>query len=269
MRILLALSERSESHSTVQFVCNIAQATKAKLVCLFVTPDRREDNSQVVHSEDVRQDLAGYACEFKALSGAPAKTILKEARKGGYDLVVLGARMKMTFAEQLLGSVPQVILAKAPSSVLVVRGHGTEIRRILICTGGKAFAEPAIETGISLARALNAKVTLLHVALALPSMYTGLDGMEEQLSELLQTDTPEARHLRWACERIEEADVDGDLILRRGAVADEILREAMLGKHDLMILGAPLPKRPLTEYFLGDVTKLVLSRAEIPLMVVR
>ncbi len=269
MKILLAISEISKSDTTIRFVSNIAEATKAKLVCLLVTPNKGEDTSRDANLEDLQQELTGYACDFMSLSGAPVKIILQEARKGGYDLVVLGNRMRPTFAEQLLGSVPQVILAKAPSSILVVRGQGIEVRRILICTGGKAFAEPAIETGISLARALKAEVTLLHVTAALPSMYTGLDGMEEQLIEFLQTDTPEARHLRWACERIEEAGVDGELLLRRGAVTDEILREAMMGKHDLMILGAPLPKRPLADYLLGDVTKLLLSRAEIPLMVVR
>ena len=269
MKILCALSEDFRSDNTVRFACNLAQATKAELVCLYVTQEKGDGPSRDADLENVRKKLTGSACDFKSLSGAPVKTILKETRKGEYDLVVLGARMRMTFVEQILGSVPQLVLAKAPSSVLVVRGQGTEVKRILICTGGKAYAEPAIETGISLARSLQAKVTLLHVTIALPSMYTGLDGMEEQLSEFLQTDTPEARHLRWACKRIEEAKVDGELLLRRGAVTDEILREAVMGEHDLMILGAPLPKRPLAEYFLGDVTKLVLSRAEIPLMVVR
>ena len=269
MKILLALSEESTSDTTLRFACTIAQAANAELVCLQVAPDRGGESPPEANFTGVRQTLTDLACECKTIAGAPGKTILQEAREGGYDLVVLGAPTKTTLADQLLGSVPQMVLAKAPSSVLVVRGQGSEVRRILICTGGKAFAEPAIETGISLARALKAEVTLLHVTAALPSMYTGLDGMEEQLIEFLQTDTPEARHLRWACERIEEAGVDGELLLRRGAVTDEILREAMMGKHDLMILGAPLPKRPLADYLLGDVTKLLLSRAEIPLMVVR
>jgi nucleotide-binding universal stress UspA family protein len=269
MLILLAIGGSSKPDTTARFARKIAQATEAKVVILHVVAVPNENQAVEQNVEKAQQILEGLEVESKTSVGSPAEEIIREAQEGAYDLIIMGANEKPTFAEHLLGSVAHVVLAKAPTSVLVVRGKRVELNRLLICTGGKPYAVPAIEEGVSLARALGAQVTILHVTMAPPSMYTGLSSMDEQLSELLQTDTPEARHLRWASRWVEGEGVKGELRLRRGAVTDEILRETVVEDYGLIILGAPLRQGPLREYLLGDVTKQVLSRSEVSILVVR
>jgi nucleotide-binding universal stress UspA family protein len=269
MLILLAIGAASTANPTAYFARRIAGATGGRIVLLHVLGNKGRDATSERELDEALRILEGLEVETKTAAGPPAEGIIQEAKGAEYDLVILGAPEKPTLAEHLLGSMAHMVLAKAPTSVLVVRGERAELARILICTGGKTYAKPAITEGVGLADALEAEVTLLYVTMAPPSMYTGLETMDEQLSEMLQTDTPEARHLRWASELVEGEGVRGELRLRRGAVADEILRETVVEDYDLIVLGAPLPKGPLREYLLGDVTKQVLSRSEISVLVVR
>lgn len=102
------------------------------------------------------------------------------------------------------------------------------LERILICTSGLEVADPVIEMGARLARPAHARPTLLYVTIPIPTMYTGLSAIEEKLTDLLQTDTPVAQHLRHA------------------VVSEEILREAQTGNYDLIILGASQSSIKLT-----------------------
>jgi nucleotide-binding universal stress UspA family protein len=49
--------------------------------------------------------------------------IVAEARKGDYDLVVIGASEEWFMRNWLFGSIPDVVAERAPCSVLMVRKH--------------------------------------------------------------------------------------------------------------------------------------------------
>jgi nucleotide-binding universal stress UspA family protein len=246
----------------------LAKLHGAGVVIVHVVEEGDEDRSDQILGA-ARDTMAEVPVETRKLVGVAAQQIVAEAKTGGYDLLVVGAKDRGTLAEQLPGSVVRSVLSHAPIPVLVVRGKSDDVKKILICTGAKSYAEPAVRQGVHLAQVLGASVTLLHVSMSPATMYSGLSGIDENLSELLQTETPEAKHLRWASGMVEEAGVQGELLLRHGAVAEEILREVVVEDYDLVVLGAPLQRGPLTEYLLGDVTKKVLSRAERPVLVVR
>ena len=130
-------------------------------------------------------------------------------------------------------------------------------------------AEPVIETGAWLAGATHARATLLHVASPVPSMYTGLGEIEETLPELLQTRTPVAGHLRHGAEILARHQVSAALKLRYGVVADEILREALEGDYDLIVIGASGTAGRLKGWLLGNVTRQVVERARCSVLVVK
>ncbi len=113
------------------------------------------------------------------------------------------------------------------------------LNRLLICTGGTQSSRNVVQFGARLAALAQAEVTVMHVAKTIPAMYAGLHEMEETLEELLQTDTPLARHLRWAAGQLDGVGVQGRISLRRGLAVDEIVRESTEGGYDLVIIGAP------------------------------
>ena len=125
-----------------------------------------------------------------------------------------------------------------------------------------------IREGAFWALAAGAQTTLLHVANPVPSMYTGLPAMEETLAELLQTDTPAARHLRRGAEVLDQLGVAAELKLRRGVAADEILREADEGDYDLIVIGKRSGAAWLNGLLVGDVARQIVDGAARPVLVV-
>ena len=104
------------------------------------------------------------------------------------------------------------------------------------------------------------KATLLHVAGAVPSMYTGLDEMEETIEELLVTDTPLAQHLRQCAGYFTEHDIAAEVEIRHGDVVEAILEEAEEGEYDLIVLGES-GARKFRGMLMGNVTQQMINRA--------
>ncbi|MBI4011245.1 MAG: universal stress protein [Candidatus Rokubacteria bacterium] len=66
------------------------------------------------------REAGGPEPESEWLGGAPAETIVRAARDGGYDLVVVGSRGRSRVQAVLLGSVSTAVAAQAGRPVLVI-----------------------------------------------------------------------------------------------------------------------------------------------------
>jgi nucleotide-binding universal stress UspA family protein len=126
----------------------------------------------------------------------------------------------------------------------------------------------AVQVGASLSCGAGAQATVLHVVDAMPAMYTGLEQMEETFVELLQSESDKARHLKWAARVVNKECELSELKLRRGIVADEILREGRDGNYDLIVMGSSRLANGLVRLLLGDLTREILDRAQRPILVV-
>jgi nucleotide-binding universal stress UspA family protein len=258
------------ARETVRFGSAIASVTQASVTLLHVTSKDRQQLPGERILEQAREMLPEHLpVEAFIRQGKPAAQILSELEKKDYDMVIIGANQKMGLRQFLLGSVAVKIVRYAPTSVLVVRGARTGLKRLLICTGGIEVAMPVIVMGARLAGAAGAQTTLLHVNNAVPSMYTGLGGMEETLADLLQTDTPLAHHLRQGAQILAQHQVEADLQLRWGTPASEILQEACEGDYDLVIIGASGAAGRLREWLLGNVSREIVETCKRPILVVR
>jgi universal stress protein A len=110
--------------------------------------------------------------------------------------------------------------------------------------------------------------TLLYVAGAVPSMYTGMDEIEERLDEVLETDTPLAKHLRMSAELLAKNNIEAQVEFRHGDVAESIILEAEEGDHDLIVLGTS-GSNTFAGMLLGNVTQQVINRAKCAVLVVK
>lgn len=267
MKLLIAVGGFPHSESTVAYAKTLVSESSASLVVLNVIEDEQQRDRSEATLRAAKEQLAEYPVETVTRVGSPTEEILNEARSHDYDLLVIGARDRPSLTEVLLGSVARKVVSYAPISVVVVKGQRERCSQILICTGGKHYADPTVSEGLEIARAAGAEVTVLYVAMQTATMYAGLRGVDQRLTELLQTDTEEAHHLRRAAEAMEQLGVEGNLQLRHGPVADEILREGSLGDYDLMVLGARFKRGPIRDLLWGNVTGAVLDRANRPVMV--
>lgn len=269
MRVLICVAGMPYSVPTVRFGGLITRLTGASATVLNVVSSEEEQAASESTLAQACEMLGTLVVEAKTRQGAPASEILREAEEGNYDLVVMGARDVLSLAELFMGSLARQAIRRLRASVLVVRRGRPQLQDMLICTGGWQADEAVIEMGAHLAQAANARVTLLHVSGTVPSMYVGLEAMEEELAELLRTDTPIARHLRLGAEILDRHGVKATLKLRHGAVASEILREASRGDYDLIVIGASGTVGHPRGLFMVDVTRQVVDRAQRPVLVVR
>jgi nucleotide-binding universal stress UspA family protein len=239
----------------------IASLTNSPLTLLNVvsSEDKKKDGEKTL--DQANQLLPDLQVEKRLLCGKLVTRVLSETRIGDFDLVVVGTNYLPGSTVGPISPLARSLLSRAPHSVLIVRGPVSQLRRLLICTGGTEVAEPVIQAGAILASAARAKVTLLHVAGTIPTMYTGLHEIEETLPELLNTDTPIARHLRHSAEILTNYHITAQIELRHGLVSNEIIREAQMGQYDLIVTGSPEETHRFKKWLLGDVIGRVTENA--------
>lgn len=269
MKTLICVRDLPHAAATVHFGGLMAgvQRTPVTLMTVMVGDDTEDDAEHRL--AQARELVDAEAVELKIRKGDPATEILEEVEAEGHNLIVVGARTGMSVLRSLFARpVARKVAKEAQVCVLVVNQDRVKLGRILICTAGE-LDDDVITVGARVARAAKAHVTLLHVTNPVPSMYTGLEAMEETLEELLQTDTPVAGHLRRAARYLAGEDVEAKLQLRHGVAQDEILREAKKGSYDLIIIGPGPMSGSLRNLVMDNVTSQVVDHATCPVLVVR
>lgn len=269
MRTLICVRKLPYSKDTIRFGSLVAKLEAASLVLMTVVEDEDGIPEAEKGLDQARSLLDRPTATTKVRVGHALEEILKESQEYEYDLLVIGAHDVAGFLDKFLGNVTGKVANKARMSVLVVREGRPVLQRILVAIGGQKMNRNLIETGASLAQAAGAKVTVLYVTTPVPSMYTGLDGIEETLEELLQTDTPIAQHLRWSARYLADQGIESEVEIRHGVVADEIIREAMKGHYDLVVIGPAPLEGTLRRLMMDKVTPQVVDRAPCSVLVVR
>ena len=138
-------------------------------------------------------------------------------------------------------------------------------RSILVAVDGSPAATAALMQAIDLARTKGARLTLISVAAPLrwqiaAAPYVPLPG-EDELER-------EARETLDRAEGLVPEGVPVSTALRRGRVADEILKRVEAGEHDLVVIGSRGLGRA-GSLLLGSVSRAVLARSPVPVLIAR
>lgn len=273
MKTLLCLRALPNGTETLAFGGMMAKLENTELVILTVVgeqEDARPVEAQLAQSVTNLRDqgLEKDMLSFKIRRGATVPQIMKELAENAYDLVIVGTQEAHRLWTAIFGTVTMRITETANVTVLVVRSVPPAIQRILVCAGGSRPRRKLIRVSRRLAEKTNATVHLLIVANPVPSMYTGLEAMDESLADLLQTETPLAQHLRWSADYMDRHGMPAELKVRRGAVADEILKEAQAGQYDLILIGAG-PRNRLHRALAESVHHRLIDEASCSVLIVR
>jgi nucleotide-binding universal stress UspA family protein len=153
--------------------------------------------------------------------------------------------------------------------VLVAMGERKQLKRFVICTGGKEFIEQAVQFTGRLAAAVNASVTLLHVMAEPPALYADLVRLEENVDQLLESKSELGTNLRRQKRELERLGVSAEVRLRHGIVVDEVFAEVSAGDYDLIVTGTSQARGLLRHYIMGDLTRSILNQANVPVLVAR
>jgi len=202
-------------------------------------------------------------------TGEPVRQILDQTFKNKYDLVVIGARWTGAVGEYWRSTKTYEVIKSVQPPVLVAIGEGKQLKRFVVCTGGKEFIEQAVQFTGTLAAAVGASVTLLHVMAEPPAMYANLVRMEEDVTQLLESKSELGTNLRRQKRELDRLGVSAEVHLRHGIVIDQVFEEVREGSYDLIVTGTSQARGLLRHYIMGDLTRSILNRANVPVLVAR
>ncbi len=135
-------------------------------------------------------------------------------------------------------------------------------RSILVALDGSEHSERALDEAIDLARSEGARLTLLSVGVQ-PQIYPTAFAIT--LSDVELTAAAEAV-LEEAAAKVPD-DVRFATVTRVGRAADQILKRAADGQHDLIVMGSR-GHGAATSFLVGSVSHAVLNRSPRAVLIV-
>ena len=168
-------------------------------------------------------------------------------------------------------AVAEELARRAGTPVLFASLARERIESVLLCTGAGEEGKADVAFGGRFARSVGARATLLFV-----------DDREVPAWEQdrIHVEPPWIlEHLRRGVEALRARGVTAKVEVRRGAVLDQILAEAVEGRHDVIVVGKHVPgsrgRKRATRDLASDLvlradrSVLVVHDASIPFLAVR
>jgi nucleotide-binding universal stress UspA family protein len=271
MKILICSDGTSTADQAARLGGLLAGPSRAETTLLGIAEESRDQSPlrDVLEAQAQSLRAQGVAAEIVVRAGEPIRQILKQTSATTYDLVVIGSRKTEATGLYWRSEKTYEVIKSIPPPVLVAIGECTTLKKFLVCTGGQEFIEEAVQLTGKLAAAVGASVTLLHVMAEPPAMYADLVRLEENVDQLLESKSELGTNLRRQRRELERLGVSAAVRLRHGIVIDQVFEELREGDYDLIVTGTSQARGLLRHYIMGDLTRSILNRANVPVLVAR
>jgi len=271
MKILICSDGTQPAEAAIQLGGLLAEPLKAQIALLGIAETSSDEQSlrEALQKQAGLLHGRGISLDIIVQSGEPVRQIVDQTSKTNYDLVVIGARWTGATGHYWRSEKTYEVIKSIQPPVLVAIGECKQLKRFLVCTGGKEFIEQAVQFTGRLAAAEHASVTLLHVMAEPPAMYVDLVRLEENVEQLLESKSELGTNLRRQKRELERLGVSAEVRLRHGIVIDQVFEEVHGGGYDLIVTGTSQARGLLRHYIMGDLTRSILNHANCPVLVAR
>jgi nucleotide-binding universal stress UspA family protein len=271
MKILICSDGTQSAEPAIHLGGLLAGPLKAETTLLGIAETSGDEQSlrEALWEQAGSLHGGGISLDIIVQSGEPVRQILDQTSRSKYDLVVIGARWTGAVGDYWRSTKTYEVIKSVQPPVLVAIGESKRLKRFLVCTGGKEFIEQAVQFTGKLAAAMRASVTLLHVMAEPPAMYADLVRLEENVDQLLESKSELGTNLRRQRRELDRLGVPAEVRLRHGIVIDQVFAEAHEGDYDLIVTGTSQARGLLRHYIMGDLTRSILNRANVPVLVAR
>ena len=271
MKILICSDGMPAADNATRIGGFLAAACRAETTLLGIAEKPRDDHPlrDALHAQAELLRADGVVPEIVVRAGEPIREMLQQTSTINYDLVVIGSQRTATSGLYWRSQKTYEVIKAIPPPVLVAVGDCTKLKRFLVCTGGKAFIDDAVQLTGKVAAAVGASVTLLHVMAEPPAIYADLVHLEEDVDRLLDSGSELGQNLVRQKKQLEALGVHTQVRVRHGIVIDEVFAEVREGDHDLIVTGSSQARGALRHYIMGDLTRSILNRADCPVLVAR
>jgi nucleotide-binding universal stress UspA family protein len=214
-------------------------------------------------------DLRGVRHDERSRSGSPAPEIAAQVIEDGAELVVMGARGVGAFHELAFGSTLQRLTSACTVPVLALRKPPARRRprRALLAVDGSAPSRRALDALLAFRDLLGSelRVDLVHVARAVSlreSVALGLGSRPQYYARESE------QALKGPRRALEAAGVAVETLEGVGDAAASIVATAADRGDDLVVIGTH-GRGGAGRLAMGSVSRSVLARSEVPVMLVR
>lgn len=142
-----------------------------------------------------------------------------------------------------------------------------EIKNILCAVDFSEISTKVADYTGLLAKALNASVTVIHVAPSL-APFVGLHGSQSSMEDFIRETVSKAEQSMDSFIRENFSDVEVSGTILSGYADEEILKFVKHGSVDLIILGTH-GRRGMDKVLFGSVAERVVKSASIPVLTIR
>jgi len=250
-RLLGAVSTQPPLPAPEALLRHLVEALGARATVLSVSPigeGRKAPPAEAAGAESQPGPFDGLDVEIAQRRGATAREILAEEAGGLYDFVLL--QLPETLGDDVQALLAEV-MSRTTSPLLIARQGVETLKRFLICTAVGEPGKADVRVGGWLARRLGAEATLLHVR---------PEGRRE--------DPWVGLHLEAGVATLRALEVRAQSLIRPAtSPGDGILREAVEGSYDLIVLGRHAP-RPGERQRRPDLTQQVLAQTPASVLIV-
>ncbi len=271
MRVLICSDGTDPADKPIRLGGLLAGPCRAETTLLGIAEVSGDEGPLRVALESEAEKLRGFGVtpELILRTGEPIREILHQTTSKQYDLTIIGAERKGTTGLYWRAEKSYEVIKAIPSPVLLATGACETLKSFVVCTGGKNYIDAAVQLTGKVAAAVGASVTLLHVMAEPPAIYADLVRLEEDVDQLLESGSELGRNLVAQKKSLEQLGVVVDVRVRHGLVLHQVFAEVGERKHDLIVTGSSQTRGPLGHYIMGDLTRSIVNRANVPVLVAR
>ena len=271
MKILICSDGKPAADAATRLGALLAAPSRAETTLLGIAEKAEDERSlrEALEKQAEWLRAKNVSPQIAIGAGDPVRQIVDQTAKTKYDLVVIGARKTGSTGLHWRSEKTYEVIKSISPPVLVAMGEWAQLRRFLVCTGGKEFIEEAVQLTGKLASAVGAAVTLLHVMAEPPAIYADLVRLEEDVTRLLESNSELGINLRTQKQDLEKLGVPTEVHVRHGNVVDQVFAEVRKSNYDLIVTGSSQAQGMLRHYIMGDLTRSILNHANCPVLVAR
>ncbi|HYR22597.1 MAG TPA: universal stress protein [Chthoniobacterales bacterium] len=271
MRILICSDGKPAADSATRLGALLAAPLRAETTLLGIAESAKDEAAlrEALEKQAEWLRAKNVSPQIAVGAGDPVRQIVDQTTKAKYDFVVIGARKTGSTGLHWRSEKTYEVIKSISPPVLVAMGEWAQLKRFLVCTGGKEFIEEAVQLTGKLAAAVGASVTLLHVMAEPPAIYADLVRLEEDVARLLESNSELGINLRTQKQDLEKLGVPTEVHVRHGIVVDQVFAEARKSNYDLIVTGSSQAQGMFHHYIMGDLTLSILNHANCPVLVAR
>jgi nucleotide-binding universal stress UspA family protein len=250
LRHLVAAADDSEEGRTaITMAAHLARRSGANLTVLTVAEQVTGDGMWQKSLEHLRQvvtrQLGALAerpanVDLAAAVGVPGIEICRYAETNGADLIVMGRKHRSPVQRLLIGDTADSVARRARVPCLFVLAGQPRLERVCVALDGTERGLSVLLAAMDFTRAIGRRLRAVTVEPAQPDepgphgVHTARTNRLLQAMDELSRSTPGASGL-W------EAPAPGvqgsPLVVHRGSIVEEIVREVRTGRCDVLAVG--------------------------------